>query len=567
MIKEFAKFNYNGKKYVITISEENKIEFFFLDNGQYNSNINNEEKTLFFHILDKICIRPESSIFLRKRNVNGRNYSIYYDRRTLLHWWKHEKGINYEEDNVFLNFFYNHNELVKYEQKQKDNNNIFNKYFNRTIKWKNEIVLVLILAILNLPGVVILADNIDRIQIEQEIQQSIEEFFKEIEQGREYNYEDIEKAIEGNKKLTKKEKDFFKKLKFVFDEDHEYMNLDLIISRLSKLYMIYALFENGNIAASYNPILNYITFYNTINFNTADKDFAVHESGHVFVDDPNMTYHEELAVEIWSREITRRLIESGAIETKPKNYDSNGALTIFGEGYEDDVKLYYCFLKLLPTAEERKKFLYRIDFDIIKNRLLEVDPDQNAKSAEARVINLIDDINALKKDKSRELKKKIFESIDYYYSNRYGIHIYEDLNFLMAFCDEWYNGYTEGTLADIYYDELHIGFLQESLSIALFGKDLEYQAAELLGQGNTIPENIFFPDSRPALFYYKDMNDGTIKIIDLTLDKREKYYNMYTIKLEEQDEDLEEIGRQEVIDAKCDKAIEEYYAKQANRKG
>lgn len=55
------------------------------------------------------------------------------------------------------------------------------------------------------------------------------------DERKEYNFEDIKKAIKNNPKLTEEEKKFLYKLEFVFDEDNQYRDLDMISFNISEV--------------------------------------------------------------------------------------------------------------------------------------------------------------------------------------------------------------------------------------------------------------------------------------------------------------------------------------------
>ena len=108
MEEVIIKFKYNKKEYIITKTEQKDLKFYYIENGELNKNLKNEERDLLIQVLDSIRIRPEYSIYLKKRKVNGREYFIYYDRKTKLHWWKPIGNFqDNEEDNIFLNYLYN----------------------------------------------------------------------------------------------------------------------------------------------------------------------------------------------------------------------------------------------------------------------------------------------------------------------------------------------------------------------------------------------------------------------------------------------------------------------------
>ena len=131
-----------------------------------------------------------------------------------------------------------------------------------------------------------------------------------------FDYGKIQKAIEDNQNLSNGEKEIINKLKFVFDENYEYMDLDLIIKRLSDLKIEYIEEENENsqVTAAYYINKNVIQIYKATDLENADLTDLVHEILHVFQASNTNRLTLELSNELTTREVLRRLNEEGLIE-------------------------------------------------------------------------------------------------------------------------------------------------------------------------------------------------------------------------------------------------------------
>ena len=149
-----------------------------------------------------------------------------------------------------------------------------------------------------------------------------------------FDYGKIQKAIEDNQNLSNGEKEIINKLKFVFDENYEYMDLDLIIKRLSDLKIEYIEEENENsqVTAAYYINKNVIQIYKATDLENADLTDLVHEILHVFQASNTNRLTLELSNELTTREVLRRLNEEGLIEENYQFLNSINEYSNYGKG-------------------------------------------------------------------------------------------------------------------------------------------------------------------------------------------------------------------------------------------
>ena len=311
------------------------------------------------------------------------------------------------------------------------------------------------------------------------------------------------------------------------------MNIELIKERISTVDINYILEHNEDLG-EYYWIDNYINIYYSESLEDADLRVVIHEFGHINQLPSHHNYHKELANEIWGREVIKRLIDDGLIEEKNEYTDSNGVLTEYGVGYNLNLKLYYCFLKLL-TPEERKKLLYQGDFDWLASRLAEMDNDLDIKRAFSRAYNLIDDINELENNRKPYFEQEIYDEINYYYELVHGEKIDEDLSNVMNFFDEYDSKYKDwGSMEKIMDFSQHDLSLRKALAYTFGWEDNDELTYIKLNDGNSVPESLFYGDSLTT-FYFENEN-GENGSIEVTPELKNRFKEEYKKQLENERE-------------------------------
>ena len=290
-----ATFTHNNKKFEI-IYDDYKLRCDCYDEkGQRQFKFSKEEISVIVEVVKSLKINENKSSYVRNECVNGKIYKIYYDSQSRNYFWKSDDDIDIAGDNVFLNGKYNNipmavsfwNRPRTYEQEldkklkkyyvkwviddlddiydynerihQKE---IYIKYgkkgFYKNIIIKSALNLALLATIpvmLHMGATSMEAiygeDWIDSFHIFSSAEthpteiiipsysEDVTEYVVEIpepteviEEKDEYNWELIRATIEKNPNLTDEEKNFIYELQFIFDEYHQYMDLDMVVSRL-----------------------------------------------------------------------------------------------------------------------------------------------------------------------------------------------------------------------------------------------------------------------------------------------------------------------------------------------
>lgn len=348
-----AKFDYDGKTYLITLINK-KIVFYTYSNDLFSKELSNAELEMCMDILDSITIRKETSIYLRNKRIGNNVYQIFYDTTTRLHWWKciTSKEIN-EEDNRVLMILYNYSSAIYYFSLKSENNTKKSSII-RTIKGK--IFRIIILPMVwgafigsvssSYTGIKLseqrMIEYLDDEQISKlrdyrkfkkhdnytDYNNEAKSQRNEINGEVDYDWNQINQAIEENQYLSQDEKDFVKKLKYIFDKDHNYMNIPMIIENLKTLRFTY--FENEipfdkNSSGAHIAYLNHIYFANAQSIKDIDEMVKIHELIHM-VAISSSGYSSEYITELATKEYLLKLIELGEIQPKTEWYDSNGRI-------------------------------------------------------------------------------------------------------------------------------------------------------------------------------------------------------------------------------------------------
>lgn len=446
-----AKFNYNNMLYLIILVNKNKLIYAIYKDKKLNIKISKQDLYIFNLVYKSLKIDTDKSISLGIKEIEGKSFDIFYDKKLCLHYWYEVKfNKKYEsnfKDNCKLNFRYNNIPTVYYNNVKnngKGDNEDKNRFINRIVKFGKKALFVSVIAGLSFTTLAncSIANEIGTNAPEYNNQNSsLKLYTSEIMNQRKYKFDDIKKAIKTNPNLTASEKEFINKLKFVFDENHEYMDLDLIIDRLSTLHIEYIKEMNDNvqIVAQYNIKENKIILYNTENFEDVELSYFVHEVFHVFQSYAINRLSLELTNELTTREVLRRMNEMGFIEDNKQFLNSLEKYSNYGNGYEPCMRAEYLLANILPK-EVIQAYQFGCTDDILVNALLEIDGKKSSSESneqmEQRAYKLLDCIDDLMEidengntyiDYTNEKYKKIYNQIDYYYKKKNGINMEESL--------------------------------------------------------------------------------------------------------------------------------------------
>lgn len=440
--KILAKVEFNNKTFLIII-KDNKIMFAVNNNGNISVELTAEEYELMKSLLDYLRIDENKSILVSKKKVNDNNYDIYYDPHNSYYYWKNVNGSTLEvsEDNVILNFRYNHMpSVIPYQEHNSYNNDRENnKYYSRKIKIKKIRMTIYIVASISLFAlwssmtIQLAVDYFNKQTITEvsnevyetpppEIVMEEDNNYQEVEQ-RYYNFDEIKAVISENPNIDNETKSFLYNLGFVFDEYQQYMDMDLVMDRLKTLKIYYNtdMFSTTyNASGLYNSNENFIEIYGYEKFDINDYNLLerlLHEFFHVLQYYSNR-YVKELSNQLFTEEVLRRLIDDGIIDSTFLN-EIGG----FRTGYYEHLFLYKYLASIIPQ-EDLIKYQFECSDNIIMYALTKID---DSISINDTLVDILDPSDELREDYSFEYQKKLVEQLNKYYKLKNGISRDEDL--------------------------------------------------------------------------------------------------------------------------------------------
>lgn len=429
-----AKFNYDNKKFQITMVNNKNIIFSYYDEeNKLHLNLSNEYYNIINAVYNSLLINKETSVYIKTTQINNTLYDIFYDTKSCNYFWTSNKEINNTDDNVILNSRYNDIPLVYYND-DKLKRDKKSDYYNKILNLNRTMLLVSVAANLSLLALTNCSVHGNTPKNEIESSSYIQEDNNYESTKREYNYEEIRQAIESNKDLSDDEKELIYNMKFLFDENNEYMDLDLIIERLKTLKFEYCdelkdKFEN-DLKGCYSLKDNLIKI-KAINFEKAETDTLVHEILHVFQSPGFNDYTIEFSNEVCTNEVIQRLNNDGLLGKHYIQYK-----TYSSSGYTTNIYLYYILADMLP-ADVIREYQFSCNKNLLANELVKLDNEPTQESKE-RAYQLIESFNDIKKarekhdyNKLEQARNNCEEKLNYYYNKQNGMNIDENANFIL----------------------------------------------------------------------------------------------------------------------------------------
>lgn len=454
-------FYYNNKKFLI-VKRGNKLLYCITENNTNRFNLSEDEKSIFSHVLSSITANPKESFFVRILSYNDIFYKLFFYPEKNLYYTDSidSKIISY------VNFNFNHvSEFCYIDNTQSDtedkNTESDNLYFQRAIKIGKKLVFISTLAALSLnllTGCSVATKNDDllttsetliTVDVERQEEKNPDYngsiVFDRTQEEQDYDFSIIEDALESNINLIDEEKEFIRQLRFIFDENHEYMDVEMVKERLSTLKINYDSSPKGNYGGVYNSRDNEITLYNCTNFGDCHISCFIHEFLHV-LQQPSNDFLKELSNEFFSRETVRKLYDTGIIsEDALKTEDYTTIVPLFGDGYDDYIPTYYVLAELLDE-ETLRKYQFGCDTTtIIKGLSYDNDKIINQENAHA----FIADINSARVYneetqmfdlvsifETEGIISKCYNDLNYYYKLKKGYEIKEDLQITINYYEQ-----------------------------------------------------------------------------------------------------------------------------------
>lgn len=368
---------------------------------------------------------------------------MFYDKKTNNYYWIHENNIVNYKDNTILNFKYNHEPEVIFANHTNNELNT-NNFYTKFVKIGNKLVKIILIATISLYS--LSGCTIQNNTFSSEDTTLVESI--ENEETISYNWETLKEVIKNNINLKEKDKEIIYKLKFIFDENHQYMDLSLVYERLSSLKIVYnASLPYINAGGVYNVLENKIQL--------ASENIAgfIHEFLHVLQGNGGK-FTKELSNEFFARETLIRLYKENLLdkevflgdyyleEKKKGNIEFNNeadwlySISI-GGGYQDYIGIYYVLADILPSEILRKYQFNPARYDIIVDELDKItyEHDQTYMIGMGyKVLNMInsigyDNYTGELYDYNKEVEKnnKIYENLEYYYRTIKGMDFKQNL--------------------------------------------------------------------------------------------------------------------------------------------
>lgn len=515
--KIFAKFKYNNKEYFIILINNKKVLFCCLENTNIRIELTEEEKQLMNTVYQALRVDKKSSFYIGIENLDKKACKIFYDSKSKNYFWEplNKNDEISEEEHSILNFKFNHmssiiqnsEELEEYAELPEKKESKKEKFYNKILRIGRDFVIVLVAS--SIP----LSVTYGFEQVPSQIKEFVIDSFK-IDN---YDFEDFRTAISENPNLTDSEKDFLYKFEIALNNDHEYMNLELIKSRLETVSFEYVKEEcetNKDTAASYNQVLNKIIGYNTTSFEDFDKRDASHEVGHIF-QEPFYSYLAELSNEAYSREIMRLMFHKGIMKESETFKANNDTYTNFGTGYQQSIFLYYILASMLPQ-ETLKKYQFSADPLVLISALSKIENISFKEAAET--VFSFNNIKKIDENGEAYLDEKgyidCYNKLNNCFKKAKGIEVEEDFCMVMLYED--------------CYSPFHLYDSKQYISEA---RDV-LLAEELYGIDPKFIDFYYFtkeinPEVLPKMYFFAGQSELTIhgkeNAISVTEDLNEKY--------------------------------------------
>lgn len=468
-----AKYKYENKNYLIIYErEKNNLNFTNIDEFGNLSILDDNENEIAIEIFKNLTVNKENSRYLMNDIINGNKYNIYLSKKNNIFFWENNNGIDKKEDNYIMNYKYNCQlDILATAPNLKKNKK--GEYFIRLMRIKNKLVPILLIATMNLSffsGCTVQGENIkESIQSTQieSTQKNRENNNLSFEEKSAYSWEKIQKIIAENNNLAVEEKEFLYKFKFLFEEEHQYMDMLWVYEDLKDFKFEYDesnCKRDENIGGEYHKSEHKIVFYRANSWKDVNYSIAIHEFLHLL--QGNGTYLEEIMCEGKSREVMHRFINDGNLDEndlEPKgiikeiiqdqfsNYMKNSNFELMyntklifkdrNYGYYRDMWIYYVFQKMVSKESFDRGFY---DPTYIYGLREYADSDEELNELFWKEIDML-------REGDYHNRHEVYKKLNKYYNRRFDKDIVEDLE---LYVKSFYNTAVNSSIDTLpYFDE------------------------------------------------------------------------------------------------------------------
>lgn len=480
-----AKFNYDDKNFIITMVNNKTIVYSFYDeNNRLHMTLPDNYYEICDLVYNSLLINKNTSVFIKTQSINNVLYNIFFDTKSKNYFWTQNNEIYNQDNNRILNLRYNNMPLIFYKDNKEDNSKN-PLYYNKMIELHKKFILVLIATHLSL-ATLVNCSVLGRTQNVPENSSSTQSTVNYTYQ-QEYNYSEIKRAIDANPHLSDEEKQLLHNMKFVFDENNQYMNLDMVIERLRTLETQYSSEFKENWNGCYFSNKNLVKI-KADSFKEADISVVVHEFLHV-LQPPSAGYTVELSNELCTQEVLRRLEKEELLGDHHIKY-INGT----NSSYDRHLYLYQILAETIPN-EAIRNYQFSCDKNVLAKALDKIDP-KSSNDEKGRSYQLIENFNELKKDfdeysKSDNFKDDVLDSekncqerLNYYYKKQKGIDLNEDMNCVLL---------ARNSCVEIMNAELKVSLLE---FLAELNPDFSSSSLIEISRAHILPKTYFSDDNK-----------------------------------------------------------------------
>lgn len=326
-------------------------------------------------------------------------------------------------------------------------------------------------------------------------------------------------------------------MRFVFDENHQFMDIEMVKERLATIKINYQENEGQkNVGGTYNSKNNEMTMYQATSFNDCNISCFVHEFLHSF-QQPSNSFLKELSNEFFARETVRKLYDDGYIQEERLSKNVLGKPTI-GGGYDDYMAIYYTLAEIIDS-DYLREFQFGCDVNTLIYALSYCDNGDRVDSSEAyNFIANINDARTFDKETnmylpvrdSYENMKKAYNSLNYYYNIKKGHNIDEDLDVSIYYLHQASLG---GIITDK-FSPYSYSLVQDVIRPILLKHSEGIDENAMFGVYRIVTPKSYLSDEHPNS--YITFNSSAIATVELNDSINEEFRNAYLQYKETQEE-------------------------------
>jgi len=132
-------FEYENNRYYIVLLKNKRIIYLKSNkDNNFTTKLSKKENEILNKVYNSLLINKDSSILFKQIELNNNKYNLFFEQKNHQYFWIPLNNKYDVNDNIYLNFQYNHYPITAYSNTKKIKNE--SKFYNKFVKIGSKLI-------------------------------------------------------------------------------------------------------------------------------------------------------------------------------------------------------------------------------------------------------------------------------------------------------------------------------------------------------------------------------------------------------------------------------------------